>query len=131
MDFLHTDLTDKILKAFYIVCNAFPFGLENDIYTNALNIELNELGLQTEVHKIIPILYKEKEVGSWIADIIVNKILLLKIISQTQELEKEDEKLVKNHLLLSDIEVCLILNFGIEAQHKRVFLSNDYKQRKS
>ena len=131
MEFLHSEITNNILKAFYTVCNALPFGLETETYKNALNIELAELGLQTELNKKLSIEYKSKEVGSFIADIVVNKLVLIKIISQQHELEKSDEQLVKNQLLLSDIEVSLILNFGIEANHKRVFLSNDYKHRKN
>jgi GxxExxY protein len=131
MEFLHSAITNNILNAFYRVCNALPFGLETDIYLNALNIELTALGLQTEVHKKLFIEYKTQEVGSITADIVVNKLVLLKVISQEKELEKADEKLVKNQLQLSDLEVSLILNFGIAANHKRVFLSNDYKQRRS
>lgn len=130
MDFLHSEITNKILKAFFTVCNSFPFGLETSIYTNALALELAELGLEPQVRKSMPIVYRATEVGSFTADIVVNKLVLLRIISRDTELEKADEKLVKNQLILSDIEVSLILNFGIEGYYKRVFLSNDYKHKK-
>ena len=51
MELLHGDISSTILKAFFTVANALPFGLEKTLYANALNIELQSLGLQTETNK--------------------------------------------------------------------------------
>ena len=51
MELLHGDICSTILKAFYGVYTILPSGLDKDFYTNALEIELQTLGLTVEVNK--------------------------------------------------------------------------------
>ena len=126
MEYLHADITKIILQGFYTVCNTLPFGLDISIYKNALAIELENLGLKVETEKQFSVLYKDKEVGKLIADMLVNNLVILKITNF--EIQKETELISKNQLSLTDKEVLLILNFGIEGAHKRLFLTNDFKK---
>ena len=126
MENLHADITKIILQRFYAVCNALPFRLDNLIYKNALAIKLENLGLKVETEKQFSVLYKDKEVGKLIADMLVNNLVILKITNF--EIQKETELVSKNQLSLSDKEVLLMLNFGIEGAHKRLFLTNDFKK---
>ena len=128
MEYLHADITKIILQGFYSVCNALPFGLENSIYRNALASELVSLSLQVETEKQFPILFKNKEVGKLITDIVVNNLVIIKITCFETEINKETGLVANNQLLLTDKEVLLILNFGIEGNHKRLFLTNDFKK---
>ncbi len=126
MEYLHADITKIILQGFYTVCNALPFGLDNSIYRNALAIELESLGLKVENEKQFSVLYKDKEVGKFMTDSVVNNSVILKITNF--EIDKQTELVSKNQLLLTDKEVLLMLNFGIEGTHKRLFLTNDFKK---
>ena len=126
MEYLHADITKIILQGFYTVCNALPFGLDNSIYRNALAIELESLGLKVENEKQFSVLYKDKEVGKFMTDLVVNNSVILKITNF--EIDKQTELVSKNQLLLTDKEVLLMLNFGIEGTHKRLFLTNDFKK---
>ena len=128
MEYLHADITKIILQGFYTVCNALPFGLENLIYRNALTFELEILGLKVETEKQFPVLFKGKEVGKLMTDLVVNNIIIIKISSTESNIEKENDFIAKSQLLLTDKEVLLILNFGIEGEHKRLFLTNDFKK---
>jgi GxxExxY protein len=128
MEYLYADITKIILQGFYTVCNALPFGLDNSIYRNTLAIELESLGLKVENEKQFSVLYKDKEVGKLIADLVVNNLVILKITNFETEFDKQTEVVSKNQLLLTDKEVLLMLNFGIEGKHKRIFLTNDFKK---
>lgn len=128
MEYLHADITKIILQGFYTVCNALPFGLDNSICRNALAFELETLGLKVETEKQFPILFKDKEVGKLTTDLVVNNLVIVKITSVENDIQKENDFIAKSQLLLTDKEVLLILNFGIEGQHKRLFLTNDFKK---
>jgi GxxExxY protein len=130
MEYLHADITKIILQGFYTICNALPFGLDNSFYRNALAIELESLGLKVENEKQFSVLYKDKEVGKLVADLVINNLVLVKITSLETDIDKQAEIISKNQLLLTDKEVLLILNFGIEGQHKRLFLTNNFKKQK-
>ena len=128
MEYLHADITKIILQGFYTVCNALPFGLDNSIYRNALAFELETLGLKVETEKQFPILFKDKEVGKLTTDLVVNNLVIVKITSVENDIQKDKDFIANSQLLLTDKEVLLILNFGIEGQHKRLFLTNDFKK---
>jgi GxxExxY protein len=128
MEYLHSDITKIILQGFYAVCNALPFGLDNSVYKNALAIELENLGLKLEREKTFPIIYKNKEIGKTITEFLVNNLVILKITNIETDIDNQSEAVAKNQLLLTDKEVLLILNFGIEGTHKRLFLTNNFKK---
>ena len=129
MELLHGDICSTILKAFYGVYTILPSGLDKDFYTNALEIELQTLGLTVEVNKNISVLYKDKSIGELTIDIVVNNLVLIKIDNQKGFIEVEQIELTKNYLKLTSFEVLLLLNFGLELDHKRLFMTNDFKKR--
>ena len=129
MELLHGDICSKILKAFYGIYTILPWGLENYYYVNALEIELQNLGLTVEKNKKLPIFYKEKSIGEMTIEIVVNNLVLLKIENQKGFIETEQVEATKNYLKLTSFEVLLLLNFGLELDHKRVFMTNDFKMR--
>ena len=127
--FLHSDITSSILQAFYTVHNSFPFGMTLDVYKRALVIECDLLGLKTEQDKEIQIRYKDKIVGSFVIDMVVNDKVIVKIFKD-EILNDTNIDLVKNQLRLTEYEVCLILNFILEGEHKRLFFTNDKKNKR-
>ena len=129
MELLHADVTSTILKGFYAVANDIPFGLDKSFYCNALTIELQQSGLKIDNYKTINVKYKDSVIGQLTIDLVVNNAVLVKILSEDAIISPEKIELSKNYLRLSNFEVLLILNFGIETEHKRIFLSNDYKSR--
>lgn len=44
-NYLHSNLTEKILKAFYKVYNTLGHGFLEKVYENAMMIELERMGL--------------------------------------------------------------------------------------
>ena len=128
MELLHGDICSTILQGFYSVGNALPFGLEKEFYKNALIIELQTLGLTIEENKNQEIFYKQKSIGELTLDLVVNNLVLIKLDNQKQQIETEQIELSKNYLKLTEFEVLLFLNFGIELDHKRLYLTNNFKK---
>ena len=129
MELLHGDICSTILKAFYSTYTVLPFGLDKNFYTNTLAIEMQSLGLKVEVNKRQPIFYRDNIIGELTFDIVVNNSVIIKIENQKSFIDSEQLELSKNYLKLTDFEVLLFLNFGVELEHKRVLLTNDFKKR--
>ncbi len=128
MELLHSNISSTILKGFYTVANALPFGLDKSFYCNALTIELQQLGLKIDNNQQQEVKYKDQSIGQFTFDLVVNTVVVVQL-SADKIFIADNTDLAKNYLKLTDFEVLLLLNFGIEAEHKRVFLSNNYKNR--
>ena len=71
---LHEELTRDILKAFYEVHKVLGFGFLEQVYQNALYMELSHNGMKVECQKEILVYYKGECVGRYVADMIVNEL---------------------------------------------------------
>ena len=129
MELLHGDICSTVLKAFYGIYTVLPLGLDKSFYTNALLIEMKALGLTVETNKKQSIFYKETIVGELSFDFVINNAVLLKIENQKDFINAEQIEQNKIYLKLTNFEVLLLLNFGIELDHKRIFITNNFKKR--
>jgi GxxExxY protein len=122
----HTELTRKIIGAFYKVYNTLGYGFSEKVYENALIIELQKLGLEVEAQKPIAVYYDDQVVGQFYADLVVNGRVILELKS-VENLLPEHEAQLLNYLKATLIEVGLLLNFGPEATFKRRAYDNQRK----
>ncbi len=123
----HSDLTEKIIKAFYNVYNTLGFGFLEKVYENSMKIELMKMGLMVENQKNIKIHYLKYEVGDYYADLIINDLVIVEL-KATENLCEENETQLINYLKATNIEVGLLLNFGKKAEFKRKVFTNINKQ---
>jgi GxxExxY protein len=123
---LYSDLTEKIIKAFYIVYNKLGYGFLEKVYENALVIELKKSGLNVKQQDKIVVHYDNREIGEYFADLIVNEIVLIELKAAEDLVEKHKNQLI-NYLKATDKEVGLLLNFGKKPQFKRVIFTSDRK----
>ncbi len=63
MDYLHKDLTNKIIKSYYKVYNELGFGFLEKVYENALFIEMQKIGLVCQKQYPIKVFYQNNR--SW------------------------------------------------------------------
>lgn len=105
-NFLHTELSDKIIRSFYNVYNELGFGFLEKVYENALFLELKELGFYVEKQKPITVKYKSEVVGNYFADLIVDEKIIIEI-KAAESLTEEHEFQLINYLKGTDIEVGL------------------------
>lgn len=129
MELLHKDLTDIILKTFYEVYNELGYGFLENVYQNALLIELRNKGVNVVPQKRIKVYYKGDEVGDYFADMIVEDKVILELKAVEYIVEQFENQIV-NYLRGTDCEVGLLLNFGKKPEFRRKIFENKRKIRK-
>lgn len=122
----HVDLTGKVIGAFFKVYNTLGYGFNEKVYEKALAIELRKAGLNVAAQQEIVVFYEGETVGDYRADIVVNDVVILEL-KAVRELAEEHEAQLLNYLKATTIEVGLLLNFGVKAEHKRKVYDNDRK----
>ena len=123
---LHSELTEKIIKAFYTVYNILGYGFLEKVYENALVIELKKMGFNVLKQQKIIVKYDGYKVGEYFADLIVNDVVIIELKAAEGLVEEHKNQLI-NYLKATEKEVGLLLNFGKEPQFKRVIFTNDRK----
>lgn len=126
MNFLHKELSQKVLRAFYNVYNRMGFGFAEKVYENSLLIELRSYGLKCEKQKPINVYYGSEKVGEYYADIVVDDSIILELKAASGIAEEHETQLF-NYLRATDAEVGYLLNFGEKPQFKRILFTNDRK----
>lgn len=125
-EFLHKNLTDQIIKAFFRVYNTLGYGFLEKVHENALKIELQERGMGVEQQKPLRVHYGCHIVGNYFADLVVNNLVIIELkVVDTIALAHEAQLL--NYLKATAIEVGLLLNFGPKAEFRRKIFTNNRK----
>jgi len=119
----HAEITDLIIKAFYVVYNTLGYGFAEKVYQNALAVELRAMGLAVEVEYPITVYYKGQSVGLFSADLFVAGCVIVEL-KAIKELIAENEAQLLNYLRSTIYEVGLLLNCGPEPQIKRKSYDN-------
>lgn len=126
MELLHEDLTDSIIKTFFDVYNELGYGFLEKVYQNSLFIELKNRGFKVEAQKQIKVYYKNVAVGQYYADLVVNDLIILEL-KAAEGIIKEFEFQLINYLKAPEIEVGLLLNFGMKPEFRRKVFENSRK----
>lgn len=122
-DFPHKEITGKILSAAFQVHNVLGPGFLEKVYENALLRELRLRGLKVEQQKEVAVEYKGEEVGTYFADLLVEKKVIIEV-KAVDSLSAVHEAQVINYLKASGLQVGLLLNFASPRLHyKRLALS--------
>ena len=122
----HSELTGKILGAFFQLHKELGFGFSEKVYESALEVLLIELAMIVERQKNICVYYHGIIVGEYKADMIVNGVVLLEIKSVDKLIDVHDAQLL-NYLKATELEVGLLLNFGRQAEFHRKIYDNPRK----
>ena len=114
------NLTHQIIGAAYEVHNVFGFGFLEKVYENAMIIELKERGLYVESQSPLQVYYKDRLVGDYFADLLVENEVIVEIKSVTAICPEHEVQLV-NYLNATGKEFGLLINinFGISVEVKR------------
>jgi GxxExxY protein len=125
-NYKHTEITDKIIKAFYTVYNKLGYGFLEKVYENSMMIELGKMGMNVRKQTPIKVFYEGSDVGNYFADLIVEDVVIVELKAEGGIIEEHEAQLT-NYLKATEIEVGLLLSFGKSAQIKRKIFSNQYK----
>ena len=117
------DITYAINGAVFEVNRVLGPGFLEKVYENALLIELKRRGLKAENQVPIKVLYKEDVVGEYIADLLVEKQVIIEL-KTVENLDKIHEAQLLNYLNATGIKVGLLVNFkNPKAEIKRMVLN--------
>lgn len=114
----YSKITEKIIESTFNVYNTLGYGFLEKVYENALIVELRNKKLNVEAQKPIKVFYKDKLVGEYIVDIIVEGKVIVEVKS-VNSLNKIHEVQLVNYLKATKLEVGLLINFGEEMKIKR------------
>ena len=116
------EITYAINGAVFEVNKVLGSGFLEKVYENALLIELRERGLRAENRIPIKVVYKDKVVGEYIADIFVEGKVILEL-KAVDRLEKIYEAQLLNYLKATGVQIGLLINFTHpKAEIKRMVL---------
>lgn len=115
-------LTRRILAAAFEVSNSLGHGFLEAVYHRALAHELTLAGMIVEREKSFRIMYKGAEIGTYIADLIVDGQVVVELKS-VETLNSAHVAQCLNYLKASEIKTGLLLNFGRpRIEYKRLVL---------
>src|SRR5688572_32447349 len=101
-NYIHSDITAKIIASFYKVYNSLGYGFLEKVYENAMLIELRNLGLFSVNQVAIKVFYKSIQVGFYVADIIVENCVIIELKAAECLCDEHEQKLT-NYLKSTDI----------------------------
>ena len=116
-----------VIKAFYAVYNGLGYGFLEKNYENALAFELRGRGLRVEQQAPIHVFYKDEIVGEYFADLLVEGCLICELKAATSIREAHEAQLL-NYLKATNIELGLLLNFGLLPKVVRKAYDNPKKR---
>jgi len=122
----HKELTHNIIRVFYDVYNELGHGFLESVYQRSLAMALQASGLEARSRVKIPVWFRGQRVGQFEGDLLVNNLILLELkVARCLDLSHQSQLL--NYLRATDIEVGLLLNFGVKPEFRRLLLENSLK----
>jgi GxxExxY protein len=122
----HTELISRIIGAFFRVYNCLGYGFSEEVYENALVLELRKMNVQAEQQEPITVYYDDQVVGQYYADIVVDGTVILEL-KAVDALLPEHEAQLLNYLKATSVEIGLLLNFGPTPEVKRIVYDHQSK----
>jgi GxxExxY protein len=124
----YEELSERIIGGAYKVYNDLGFGFLENVYRNAMMIELESMGMKARAEYPISVFYGGKIAGEFAADILVEDKIILELKSVKALSDAHRAQLV-NYLCATEFEVGLLINFGEKIDFKRVVFDNERKRK--
>lgn len=110
---LYQKETYEIRGACFWVWKEFGSAFKESVIDKALSEELERRGLKVENQKRIDVHYRNKKVGTYVPDKIVNGVILIEL-KRKPFLTKQDKQQFWHYLRGSEYKLGLLINFGDE-----------------
>jgi len=123
----HRELTGQIIRVFYQVYDELGHGFLESVYQKCVGISLRETGLTVNSPVTIPVWFRGNQVGNFEGDMLVEKTVLLEL-KAVRALDGSHQAQLLNYLRATEIEVGLLLNFGVRPEFKRLLFDNARKR---
>jgi GxxExxY protein len=124
---LHAALTERILGVFFDVYNELGPGFLESVYQQAMALALTDAGLTVEREAVIDVRFRDRTIGSFRADLVVQGLVMLELKS-VRAVEDAHERQLLNYLRATTLEVGLLVNFGPRPTFRRFVFRNERKR---
>jgi GxxExxY protein len=110
-EFLHKDLTEKIIESCFEVMTELGSGFLESVYEKSLLIALSQKGIAAHPQVPLKVKFRGVVVGEYFADILVNDTIIVEL-KTVKALLPEHQAQVINYLKATGKDVGLLINFG-------------------
>jgi GxxExxY protein len=114
----HGNITEKVIGCFYEVYDELGHGFSETVLRRSMIVALRQKGMQTAEHVPLEVRFRGVPVGSFFADLVVEKAVLVEI-KATSAIEPYAVPQLLNYLKAAGGGVGLLLNFGVKPDFKR------------
>lgn len=119
----YSELTGRIIGCAIEVHKALGNGFQEVIYQRALAKEMMLQGLSFSREHVMPVFYKEEQIGTRRVDFLVENVVSVEIKALTQTDDAHLSQAI-NYLESYNLEVGLLINFGAKSlEFKRLINS--------
>lgn len=109
-DLPHYELTRDILGCCFEVMKELGPGFLERVYKNALLVAMREKGIQVETEKPFEVIFRNKVIGRYNADLVVEKQVIIEL-KCCECLIREHQAQLFNYLKVSRLHIGLLINF--------------------
>ncbi len=120
------ELIETIVECAKTVRSQLTPGFEEKVYKNAMFIEMRDRGIDIETEVPFNVYYKDHVVGSYKADMIANRKVIIEL-KATNAIVPINEVQLVNYLTATGIDDGILINFGsetIEIRHRTRLYKN-------
>jgi GxxExxY protein len=122
----HKELTYKIIGVYFDVYNELGHGFLESVYQRSLGLALESAGLAVRHYVKIPVWFRGQRVGMFEGDMLIEDLVLLEL-KTARCLDRSHYAQLLNYMRATDIEVGILLNFGLKPEYQRLVLDNESK----
>nr|WP_261361752.1 GxxExxY protein [Aeoliella straminimaris] len=117
-DLIHSELTEKIISAFYEVYNTLGHGFLEKVYENAMVTALRKRGLTVQQQRPIEVRFDGQVVGEYFADLYINELIIIEI-KISEAIGDAHKSQLLNYLAATGTELGILFNFGPQPSFTR------------
>lgn len=110
-EYKYSALTEKIIGCAMTVHKALGNGFQEVIYQRALEIEMSLEGINFSREHVMPIFYRDRQIGTRRVDFLVEGVISVELKAITK-LEDVHFAQAINYLEAYNLEIGLLINFG-------------------
>ena len=125
-EFLHFDITEKIIGAVHRVYGKLGTGFPREFYQTALTHELTQKKSSVARNRPVVMRYNDAVIGEWLADLVVDATVIV-VVTADESLDSRGETVLLKVLKASEFEVAVAVNFGQKLEVRRKVHSNSNK----
>ena len=127
-EYLHQELTSKIIGCAMTVHKILGNGFQEVIYQRALEIEMKIAGISFTREFEMPIYYRDEQIGTRRVDFLVDNVVSVELKAITK-LEDVHFAQAFNYLEAYNLEIGLLINFGEMSLNFKRLTNKKYKSK--